>query len=436
MSSRDILMSANDTYFIATYGSGNPDLWQIGFDNSGSSYLYGTISGTHFSKFTPDGSLVFQKFQSSSSGISVGASITDSNGNTTLFAKLSNFNLLITKTDYTGAVTFRQAYSPFGGNGTSGTNTPQYTSNFGTMDSAGNLYACGPAITVTSGTGVCKINSAGTFVFQKNMKGAYGYSGAGVAVDSSGNVFAIGLEYITASNTRPVLVKYNSSGVLQWQIYLSLSDTTTNCTFNSIITDSSGNIYVGGTDLTNPLLYKGFLVKFDTSGAILWQRDIEASSAISTNYRIQSICFGQDGYIYCTSGLAIARVLKFDTSGNLIFQRKLTGGMISSASTDGFFNGVKVDSEGSMYLVGNFDPTFIGVGMNAKLPSDGSKTGTYTKTGSFGVSYTYANGDLTVSTSTYIVASTSLTITDVAMTPFTPTITDSTNTDANTLVFL
>ena len=86
-----------------------------------------------------------------------------------------------------------------------------------------------------------------------------------VKVDSSGNVYCLGL----LNSTDIVLVKYNSAGTIQFQKIYTISSTSTNLGFsgNGLFIDSSDNLYMtGGYTLSGS---RGFLIKTNSSGTIL-----------------------------------------------------------------------------------------------------------------------------------------------------------------------
>jgi hypothetical protein len=138
----------------------------------------------------------------------------------------------------------------------------------------------------------------------------------------------------------------------------------------SIATDSSGNAYICGVNVTGTYSFQ--IAKYDTSGTIQWQRTLGGS--------------GND-----------------------------TG------------NGIFVDSSGNVYVTGYTNGAGAG-GYDvliAKLPGDGSKTGTYTVGGA---SITYAASSLTSATSTLTAATSTLTDAASTLTSSTTTLTSATST--------
>src|SRR3989304_831310 len=108
-----------------------------------------------------------------------------------------------------------------------------------------------------------------------------------VATDSSGNVYVtgyfagtvnLGAGSWTSTGNDFFIVKYSSSGAFQWS---DREDSGTgSVTANSVVTDSSGNVFVAGSFQTaavdfgagswTPISGDYFVVKYNSSGAFQW----------------------------------------------------------------------------------------------------------------------------------------------------------------------
>lgn len=82
------------------------------------------------------------------------------------------------------------------------------------------------------------------------------------------NNYAFGYSQISSGTYRNHLVKFNDSLDITWN--QALTGVLNNFTANNISTDSSGNVYVTSSSL---------IIKFDSSGSILWQRKLQFNSA-------------------------------------------------------------------------------------------------------------------------------------------------------------
>jgi uncharacterized delta-60 repeat protein len=214
--------------------------------------------------------------------------------------------------------------------------------------------------------------------------------GQSVAVDSSGNVYVCGYDFDSGSGVlRFIIAKYNTSGIIQWQRRLGGDTGTSNDSGYSVAVDASGNVYVCGQ--SNPSnRYSAQIVKYDTSGTLQWQRRLGPSVAGNSAYAL-SLAVDSSGNIYfcgvaTISGNQDFLIAKYDTSGVIQWQRRLG----SSASDIG--RSVAVDSSGNVYVCGQSEGSSNLDFLVAKLPGDGSLTGTYTVGG---VSIAYTTSSLT-----------------------------------------
>lgn len=254
------------------------------------------------------------------------------------------------------------------------------------MDNSSNAYVAGFSQNTALGTSqalLFKLDVNGSVQWQKALSGGpvnyeFFYS---VALDSSNNVYVGGNSYQTVSTTNGLVAKYNSSGVLQWQRNLSGGSSVF---VTSVKIDSSGNIYTAGVTGVGGSS-AGFLSKLDGSGLILWQRTLGGSGPISS---FDDIALDNLGNIYAigrtniNSGTAGYDYLiaKYNSSGVIQWQRTMAG---SSFVTNDYGLGIDVDTNGNYYPIGNMyrynyvSGTYTEDTVFAKLPNNGSLTGTY-----------------------------------------------------------
>ena len=286
------------------------------------------------------------------------------------------------------------------------------------VDSSGNVYVTGH--TGTTGTDddvlIVKFNASGTIQWQRKL-GGIGYEyGYGIALDSSGNVYIGGQTGSTGAGQNDFLIaKYNTSGTIQWQRTLG---GTGNDSGQAVAVDSSGNVYITGyQDSAGAGNYDFLIAKYNTSGTIQWQRTLGGTSSDFG----RAIAVDSSGNVYVTgqshsTGANAPDVLiaKYNTSGTIQWQRALGG----TGSEQGF--AITVDNLGNVYVTGQ--TASAGYGSNdfliAKLPDDGSLTGTY---GSF----TYASSSLTDASSFVTDASSSLTDASSSLTDASSSLTDA-----------
>lgn len=223
-------------------------------------------------------------------------------------------------------------------------------------DSSGNVYVVGS--TGATGGGqidayIAKYNSSGVIQWQRILGNAsYNDIPYSMTVDSSSNVYVVGYSEVTANLSKILVVKYNSSGTIQWQKSLSYEYASGyGINFGlSVATDSSSNVYITGqTYLGTTPSYDIPIVKMDSSGAITWQRQIGSNSTIQSGSAIAVDSTGKVtvcGYDYQTSPYS-GVVAQYNSSGTLQWQRKLT-----YPTYNFLLQHIAIDSSDNIYVVG------------------------------------------------------------------------------------
>jgi len=168
-------------------------------------------------------------------------------------------------------------------------------------------------------------------------------------------------------------VKYDSSGVAQWARTVSAGSAY----FNSVAVDSSGNVYAAGvqnydgtftygTGVSARGIERGnnvVLVKYDSNGTAQWARSVSTpiinGTLLSHFYSVAVDSFGnvyaagQQGtgvYTYgegVSTGTAGVVLVKYNSIGAAQWVRT-----VSESGRTGAFNSVAVDSSGNVYAAG------------------------------------------------------------------------------------
>ena len=326
------------------------------------------------------------------------------------------------------------------------------------VDSASNLIitvencnltlynATGGGSTTTSrsdfGYVLAKYNSAGTLQWAITIKGYIGIQekngnntsqynpdpfdpgiGKSICVDSSNNIYSSGWVIsaatagqiftsasgsgggtvtITTTLSNAFLVKYSSTGIVQWASLITAATGMVN--LNQIACDSLGNIYIigkygyttaqpltltnatgGGTTVlsanlsTGQIQTTGFIAKYDSAGNVQWAARLGPgtnTSAVSTN--ATGITIDADNNIYVTGSIysSTGGPFSFYNRSNVAYTQTLT----RTSGADGFmvkytpggeiawvsrglgsgkvpFNGVVTDSSKGLYVYANTSKT-------------------------------------------------------------------------------
>lgn len=133
----------------------------------------------------------------------------------------------------------------------------------------GNTYESGEKANILT----TKYNSSGGVVWEVTYNSSSNDNdyGTAIEVDASGNVYIAAASYINSTNNYDYrVIKYNSSGTLQWNSTYngtgSLMDIPTN-----LLLDGSGNVYVtGGSIGSSGAGWDYATVKYNSSGTQQW----------------------------------------------------------------------------------------------------------------------------------------------------------------------
>ncbi len=272
------------------------------------------------------------------------------------------------------------------------------------VDHSGNIYMTGSidSSTVTFGNFtlyklgiadafIVKYDPAGNVIWAKNAgaagAGAVGFS---LAADALDNIYLSGYFNSSSISFGPFVI----NGVLNsWNIFLVKYDAAGNelwakCVSNpafvhKITSTGSGNVYMTGyffppyitfdsITLNSTGVHDAFLVKFDSSGNVLWAKggggnsgDIGWSVATDNQENVyfsgefESNQFSLDSFTFSNTGCGSDIFLfKIDSAGNIIW-----GNKIGSAFDDHSGNGgISLDPGNNIFMSGSFSGFGCGAG--------------------------------------------------------------------------
>ena len=228
--------------------------------------------------------------------------------------------------------------------------------------------------------------------------------GGSIAIDASGNIFLAGYfaapsitfgftTLLNKGGDDMYIVKYHSSGNVFWARSFGRSSFES---ANGIKIDADGNIFVTGTFSGSKIIFDTdtllnhsidfddfFLVKFNTSGNVLWAKSFGGSSAdyafdinlgsdgsivVSGAFVSPTIVFGDTTLALADSSGSFAYdmyVVKFNADGNVLWAKGAGG----TQTDDGFGN--CIDNNGNISVTGNFLSPTITFG-NITLTNNGN----------------------------------------------------------------
>ena len=279
------------------------------------------------------------------------------------------------------------------------------------LDSNGNCYVTGyfkpPFIylgndTLTGSTSynfrfyIVKYDNSGNELWAKTVGGNCNSWGTGIKTDAHGNCYVTGYfdnsaiiifgsdTLSSAGSSGPLnffIAKYDSLGNVLWA-------KTANGTINqsmgngpSINIDVNGNVYVTGTFGNNPIIntitfsnviLTGFgksdifIVKYDSSGNVLWAKcvggsnndfgtgislDANGNSYITGYFGSTTLAFDSITVTNNSNGNSIIFVAKYDSLGNVIWAK-------SSGTYSCLKPSISIDANGNSYITGFFNTNY------------------------------------------------------------------------------
>ena len=368
------------------------------YDSSDNLYAVGyandSVNTGIVSKFNASGTIQWQRTLGASSPsdtIFLGVDVDNSNnvyvtGTTSSDGSLDARDVQIAKYDTNGNLQWQKTLGSAG--------TLQQGLGMAVEGSTGDFYIvasffASPGSPQINRMLVLKYNTSGVLQWQRSMTPANAANdsvGSAIALDSAGNLYIVGSTPTSTSEGQGILVKYNSSGVLQWQV--GLSKATGQSGYDGITIDSSDNIFATGIAVTGGTAY-GIVAKYDTSGALQWKKQIGSAGGSPA---LTGLSADSSGNVYATGiggpGFS-SYIVKYDTNGSLLWQRNLQA---ASHWVQNF--SIAVDSSSNL-VTGGYTRETSGSVYNQmlmfKVPGDGTPVGTYAASG---ISLSYSASSL------------------------------------------
>ncbi|MCX6723916.1 MAG: SBBP repeat-containing protein [Candidatus Staskawiczbacteria bacterium] len=264
------------------------------------------------------------------------------------------------------------------------------------VDTSGNVYVDGystatwgnplnPYTTSTNDTFIAKLSSNDGSLIWNTFLGGSGYDNCfGIAVDTSGNVYAVGYSsatwgspmrtFTSAGNQDAYAVKLNTDGTIVWNTFLGGGGADYG---QGIAVDSSNNVYVSGYSSATwgspkngfSSQNNAFAAKLNSDGSLAWNTFAGGVTNGFSNGVRNKVAVDTNGNVYFDGYTNVAwgsPVRQYYGSGNDAFVVKLSS--VGALTWNTFLGGsgsdyhqsflIAVDTSGNIYIDGYSDATW------------------------------------------------------------------------------
>lgn len=338
--------------------------------------LFSILALTTFYSYSQSPNIEWQKcFGGSENEIGYGIDLTldggyilagsseSTDGNNT--SNNGSVDLWVTKVDATGNLVWQ---SNFGGSNIDRAYAVKSTSDGGYIvvgQSSSNDFD------LTSNKGnsdawVIKLNNLGDLQWQKNVGGGGADVFNDVVLTNDGGFMAVGSTFSSNQdvsgnhgNSDFLVMKFDNLGTIEWQKCFGGSSAES---VPKVIQLSDGNFLIGGYTFStngeitvNNGMSDYWLVKFDNTGTIIWQKSYGGTNTDSAasmaeladgNILVVGATQSNDGDVTVQNGIGDYWILKLDSLGDLIWDKSI-GLAFSDWGQD-----IVVNSDGSFYVSG------------------------------------------------------------------------------------
>lgn len=218
-------------------------------------------------------------------------------------------------------------------------------------DASGNCYIAGRTVGSGNNSNMCllKYNASGVLQWDAIYNGPQNNfdEPTDLFIDNNGNLYLTGITYVAAGNYDLVTLKYNSNGAQQWaQVWgNSLREES-----GGIYTDNSGNVYICGyTEVTNGQNYNYVTIKYNSSGVLQWAKQYN-NPINSSDYAYFITGDGTNVYV---TGTSVAQgsgtdlfTIKYNSNGDSLWTARYSG----TNSINEIPAGIAADNSGNVYV--------------------------------------------------------------------------------------
>jgi hypothetical protein len=230
------------------------------------------------------------------------------------------------------------------------------------LDSSNNVYIAGSCEATVNGDVnatalyLAKYDTDGNFQWGRQYADSnFWVKGFRIHVDSSNNMYVVGSN--TQGIVRGWIVKFDASGNLLWQkLWSDLSGNAGATSFQAAATDSASNVYIVGQSQDAPggvvsSATSGVIVKYNSSGTFQWKKTLYYNGSISVSF--SNIVIDKNDNIFVTGSNSTSPQLgstinKYNTSGVLQWQKHVNGTGGSNLWPGTY--GLTVDDDSNIYI--------------------------------------------------------------------------------------
>jgi Beta-propeller repeat len=209
------------------------------------------------------------------------------------------------------------------------------------LDAAGNVYVAGQT---DGGPGqhdqdafMSKLDTEGNLLWSKRWGTEQSELASTVSVDGDGNLLVAVRTGYRVDAIDYAVTKFDAEQNLVWSYAW---DSSVDTVIANLVTDSSGNVFVGGTDAGD-----GFVARLDEAGALTWRSAEDANLD-----EVNGIALGADGLLtaatvgYPTGTTSLSQ---FDVEGALLWTEQ-----VGTPETENLYS-VALDNAGHIVVAGS-----------------------------------------------------------------------------------
>jgi hypothetical protein len=188
----------------------------------------------------------------------------------------------------------------------------------------------------------------------------------GICTDTFHNIFVTGHSQGSFNGYDFVTVKYDASGQEQWVARYDSMNAGMTSNYESDVYETeagkSGNLYISGY-MFDSLTHQLTLIKYDSSGMLIWKRDFDTKYKWpTTNINRNYMKLDLEENIYLLGRIQDSLqssnllVVKYDSTGNLLWQREWNSPSNDSDLVSGGFyedKALQIDKSGNVFISGS-----------------------------------------------------------------------------------